>query len=350
MTYNLEKALDRTVRFMEHTEEPGILIRCYSIGPVQLPRVAPLESFQFPDQLHTYLDQTIERHLRFAEAHAALDDDWLPALKPFLGIAEHSSFLRGTVQYGGNTSFHVHPLERIEDWPSLKMDRDEPHYAMLLDGMAYLKKKGAEYGFFSSLRGADGPMDIANAVRGNDLFYDLYDDPETVHAFMAYCAKAVDWTFQNQMPLATEVRGGFISGMDTWLPPGMVGHLSEDASCICSPQMYEEFGLPYTTELLSHYAGALLHVHSLGRACIPYFCRMKKIAIFQLTGDPNQPSALDVYREYADDLRGRAVLLNLTPQEIRDNIDFLRGMRTIINLGRVRSLQEAEEIIDLVRP
>ena len=76
---------------------------------------------------------------------------------------------------------------------------------------------------------------------------------------------------------------------------------------------------------------------------------MKKIAIFQLTGDPNQPSALDVYREYADDLRGRAVLLTLTPQEIRDNIDFLRGMRTIINLGRVRSLQEAEEIIDLVR-
>ena len=348
MGYDAGRALERNVRFMENREARGVLIRCTDFGPLDLPAADPLERFRFPGEIRRFCDQVIERHLRFAERHAALDDDWLPALKPYLGIAEHSSFLGGEVRYGGNTSYHIPPLCSIGDWEALRPDRWEPHYAMMLEGMAYLRERGADNGFYSSLRGGDGPLDIANAVRGNDLFYDVYDDPEAVHAFLAFCTECAVWTFRNQRPLASDVCGGVISGMSTWMPGTSIGHLSEDASCLCSPEMYEEFGLPYTADLVGRYDGALLHVHSLGRICIPLFCRMEKISVFQISGDPHQPEAIDVYREYADALRDRTVLLDMTPQEVRENIGFLRDRRTIVNLN-AQSLREAEEILALVR-
>ena len=348
MGYDLDRAVARNVSFMSDRTRTGALIRCVEFGASGLPEPEPLERFAFPGEIDRYCDQVIERHLRFAEAHTPLDDDWLPALKPFLGIAEHSCFLGGTVTYGGNTSYHTPPLRRLRDWRDLRPDRAQPHYRMMLDGMAYLRERSEKYGFFTSLRGGDGPMDIANAVRGNDLFYDLYDDPEEAKAFLDFCADAAAWTFENQRPLATEVRGGYVSGMGTWMPGRAIGHLSEDASCLCSPRMYEEFGLPFTARLVSGYDYAELHVHSLGRACIPLFARMEKIGTFQLSDDPNQPGALEVYREYAPCLEGRTALLDMTAREARENIGFLKGRRTIVNL-LAASLEEAREIIDLAR-
>ena len=32
--------------------------------------------------------------------------------------------------------------------------------------------------FFIRFRGADGPLDVVNALRGNDIFYDFYDEEE----------------------------------------------------------------------------------------------------------------------------------------------------------------------------
>jgi hypothetical protein len=347
MGYDRDRAAERNAAFMLDPDAKGILIRCVSFGE-DLPAADPLESFDFPRQIREFCDQVIRRHLIFAEAHADLDDDWLPALKPYLGIAEHSCFLGGPVSYGGNTSYHTPPLSDLSGWRELRFEREHPHYAMLLEGMAYLKEKSAEYGFFTSLRGGDGPMDIANAVRGNDLFCDFYDEPEETKEFISFCAEAAAWTFENQRPFASVVRGGVISGMGTWMPEGAIGHLSEDASCLCSPRMYEEFGLPYTDALVERYSYAELHVHSLGRAMLPLFRKMKKIGTFQLSGDPHQPSAAEVYREYAEPLEGTTVLLDMTAAEVRENIAFLRGRRTVVNLTAADK-EEAKEILSLVR-
>ena len=348
MPYDRSQAMRRNADFMSDPAKTGVLIRVTGFGAVDLPGVDALESFDLPRGIPRYCDQIIERFLRFREAHDRFDDDWIPALKPYLGIAEHSCFLGGAVSYGGNTSYHHPAIDDIHDWKRLRMQKDAPHYRALLEGMARLKERSERYGFYSALRGGDGPMDIANAVRGNDLLYDFYDDPEAVEAFMGFCADAVSWTFANQYPLASRVHGGYISGMTTWMPGRSIGHLSEDASCLCSPAMYERFGLPYTRTLLDKYDYAMMHVHSLGRACLPLMARMEKIGTFQLSGDPNQPDAIDVYREYEETLTGRTVLLDMTPAQVLANLGFLRGKRTIINL-EAASPDEADRVLEAVR-
>ncbi len=348
MPYDRERAMRRNADFITDPHKTGVLIRVTGFGPIELPESDPLEAFDLPREINKYCDQAIERYLRFSEAHDRFDDDWIPALKPYLGIAEHSCFLGGEVTYGGNTSYHHPAIDDINDWKKLSADINTPHYRALLDGMAYFKERSEHYGYFSALRGGDGPMDIANAVRGNDLLYDFYDEPDTAAEFVDFCAKAAAWTFDNQYPLASVVNGGYISGMTTWMPAGSIGHLSEDASCLCSPAMYERFGLPYTSKLLENYSYAMMHVHSLGRACIPIIARMEKIGTFQLSGDPKQPTAIAIYKEYADLFSGRSVLLDMTPDEITENLGFLKGRKTIINL-EASSPEGAERILDLVR-
>ena len=348
MKYDISRAVMRNREFILNTDKPGALVVTESFGKVELPGVKPLEAYDLPGGLTAYLDDLISYYAHFYEAHAELDDDWLPALKPRLGIAEHSCFLGGDVTIGANTSYHHPAIDDIMKWRDLKLSADYPHYRMLLDGMAYLHDKVRQYGFFTCFRGADGPMDIANAVRGNDLLYDFIDEPEETKAFLDFCADAAKWNFEQQRPFVSEIEGGFIGGMGAWLPGHSAGHLSEDASCLISPKMYEEFGLPATQKLLRSYDFSFLHVHSLGRACIPIFARMEKLGVFQLSGDPNQPTAMDVYREYADVLRGRAVMLDLSAAEVKEHFGFLKDKRTIVNLS-ADSIDEANAAIELLR-
>ena len=103
MPYDRERAMRRNADFITDPHKTGVLIRVTSFGPIELPESDPLEAFDLPREINRYCDQAIERYLRFREAHDRFDDDWIPALKPYLGIAEHSCFLGGEVTYGGNT-------------------------------------------------------------------------------------------------------------------------------------------------------------------------------------------------------------------------------------------------------
>ena len=348
MKYDLSRAVRRNVDFMTDRSKSGILVWCCNFGPVELPPVEPLETFDFPKEIYKLCDQIIENGMRFTDAHAELDDDWLPAFKPRLGIAEHSCFLGGKVTFGANTSYHFPAIDDIGAWRTLTPQKEHPHYKMLLDGMAYMSEKAKEYGFFTAFRGTDGPIDIANAVRGNDILYDFVDEPEEVDKFLAFCADAAAWNIENQRPFVSNIEGGTISGMGTWMPGNAIGHLSEDASCLISPAMYRNLGLKHFKNLVERYDYAFLHVHSLGRACIPMFAAIDKIGTFQISGDPNQPDAIDVYKEYADALTGKTVQLSMTAEQVRENIGFLRGRRTVIDVSTA-DIDEAKEIIDLVR-
>ena len=331
-----------------YPDTPFLQIRCESFGPAALPPVPPLEECVFPRDMKKRMDAVIERHLRLRDARAAIKDDSIDCLKPFLGIAEHSCFLGGKVTYGGNTSYQTPVLKDLSRWRELKPDENHPHYRLLLDCMEYLRLKSSQYGFYVSLRGFDSPLDIANAVRGNDLLYDLYDDPENAADFIGFCAESCLWTYERQMRFASPVEGGVLSGFGQWMPGKAIGHLSEDASVLMSPAMYERFGLPALKKLLSHFDFAQLHVHAMGRALLPVFCGLDKIRIIQISDDPNQPSAMEVYRAYADTLSGVIVQLDLSARALTESLPFLRTRRTIVNLT-ADSPDEARRILDLAK-
>ena len=117
----------------------------------------------------------------------------------------------------------------------MKLDPENIWFDRVAGGIEYLKNKWGGR-LLPRLRGADAPSDVANAVRGNDLFFDVFDSPDEVIKLADFCAGAMNYYFSRQQSACGMINGGYITGFDIWLPGNSVGQLSEDASCICHPK------------------------------------------------------------------------------------------------------------------
>ncbi len=348
MRWNKEAVLDRVVGFMSNDKQVGTLIRFDRMPWLDLPAAKPLEAYQFPAECERYLDDCIANEHALWQVRGEFDDDMLPVMKPFFGMAEHSAFVGGEVQFGGGTSYHHPPLEDLEDLKDLACHKDNETYQMLLHGLYYLQEKSKTEGFYTSLRGASMPMELANSIRGNDLFMDFYDDEDLVHELLEFCVEASLWTIRNQFEIVQPVRGGYFGGFGVWLPGNSLGHVSEDASSLCSPSNYLEFGRPYTERVLSHFDSAQVHVHSLGRHSLPHIASLDKIRVVQIEDDPKQPAPIEVYKDNIELLKTKIVMMRATAKEIEDNIDFIAAHKNII-CPFVNDQAQADHILALLR-
>ena len=307
----------------------GVQIHIKSCDSLNIPAAAPLNSFSFPQDMERYLDGIAERDYAFARFHERIEDDFIPSTAPWYGIAEHTAFLGGKVDFTETTTFQHQICENLEDFHALKLDRDNMWIHLVADGIAYLREKWGEY-IPVRMRGADGPSDIANAIRGNDLFYDIYDDPDQLQELMDFCAKAVNFTLDCQRAKATQIAGGYINGFGIWMPGKCVGHISEDFSTMISRDVYEEHFLAALEKCVSDCDMAMLHVHSLGERMIPVFAGIDKIRVMELSSDPNCARAVEVYRKHKDVLANKVVVIAPTYEELVGMDDLLREMKTVI--------------------
>ena len=344
---DLEDVLQRTQRFNRSNKKGIALIQVREIQSLQRPRCKPLNHWNFPTEMEAYLDAEAERALGYWEKRKDLKDDLFPSLAPWFGIAEHSAFVGGNVDFSEDTSWH-HPI--IKDWSDLdklELREDNTWLNMVTGGLRYLREKWGDR-FMIKLRGADGPMDIANAIRGNDLFTDFFEYPDEVHQLMDFCTEAVKWTLDRQKEAAGTVGDGVISGFDVWLPGNSAGHLSEDASALCSPAIYQEFGKPYTTKLCANFDHTFVHTHALGKHSIEAIASIPHMDYIEISSDPNCLRAVEIYAGLKDKLEGKTIILDLTREEMKNNLALLKESKTII-WYKAENLQDAEETVAWVR-
>jgi hypothetical protein len=337
----------RTKAFYATPRRGAALVQVLGGEGISLQSSKPLEKWKLPGEMIPYIDDRAAAVARFWEQRRDLDDDLIPAIAPWYGIAEHTAFLGGEVEFTGGTSFNHQILSDWKDFDNLKLDKNHPWLRLVIDGMRHCREKWGNL-FAAKLRGADGPLDIANIVRGNDLFTDIYDHPDELHKLMDFCAAAARFTMDRQLQEATILEGGVITGFDIWLPLPCAGHLSDDASCMMSVENYEEFGLPYMRKVCAAYENVMLHTHSLGKKNIPQFASVPQIKWLQISSDPNSDRAIDVYREYEEVLRDKIVVVELTRREIEDNLDLLKRNKTHI-WHTAPSMEAARETVRLVR-
>ncbi len=345
---DIDNVMQRNIEFAKDTIKTGTLLHILAIDGYEGKTVKPLEKWSFPEEMYDYLNACIERETEKWSYRNGLDDDTIPTMKPYFGISIHSAFIGGEVKFGGNTSYHIPLIQSWENLDKLKLREDNIYLQMLLKSMEYLKKHSESNGYLVSLRGGDSPMDIANALRGNDLFLDFYDDNGQVHKLMNFCVKAARWTWQHQTEIIDYIDGGRISGQAIWIPGNSIGHLSEDASSMCSVEMYEEFGKPYTEKMLETYDFAIMHVHTKGRHQLSAIADISKIKFIQLEYDPSEPSPIEVYKQNIDVLKNKIVVPIMTTDEIEENIDFLSKHKQIIQIY-AKSMADAKRAINLVK-
>ena len=323
-----EKIAERTRAFYD-APAGRALIHIKSCDSLDIPPMPPLNSFSFPDDTERYLDMRAEREYAFPRFHEGIDDDYIPSVSPWYGIAEHTAFLGGKVDFTPDTTFQHQICENIEDCEKLTLDPENMWIKLVVGGIKYLREKWGEY-IPVKMRGADGPSDIANAVRGTDIFYDIYDEPEALSRLMDFCAEAANFTLDLQRAEATEIAGGRITGFGLWMPGKCMGQLSEDFSTMVSPDVYEEFFLPALEKCVADCDMAMLHTHSLGQKLLPLFAKIDKIRLIELSSDPNSDRAVTVFRKYHEELKDKNVIVAPTYEELCGMGDLLESSKTII--------------------
>ena len=107
------------------------------------------------------------------------------------------------------------------------------------------------------LSDTQGPFDIAHLLRGHDLYYDVYDDPEFVHQLMdvvteTYIEASKVMKAAIGEPLDEGVHGELI------MEHGGV-RVCDDSSINLSDAMFREFVQPYMARALKPFGGGWYH-------------------------------------------------------------------------------------------
>lgn len=343
---DIDHVMQRVTAFAEGKRHA--LIHVLDIEGLETAKVPPLEAWSLPGDWRSLLDAQFAGFALYWKQRTDIADDLIPAITPHYGIAEHSAFVGGDVSFGGNTSYH-HAVVRdyAKDFGKLRLDENNVWLRLVLDGLSYLIEK-ADGLCAVKVRGGESPMDMANAVRGNALFADLYEEEEWARRLLSFCVDALKFTMERQMKTVGPFRGGYIGWSNAWMPGHAFGHLSEDASCLCSPAHYLAFGKPYTEAAIEALDTVMIHTHTLGRHALPAICSIEKLGFIDILRDPNQPAPIDVLREYGDVLRGKAVQLPVTADELRHDVDLLRGHRVILSY-HAKSAEDARWAVSFVR-
>jgi len=164
-----------------------------------------------------------------------------------------------------------------------KFDPDGIHemgiFPTALDHTAYYRERLAGFDIGIGEVHNQSPFDVAHLVRGEQLFFDLLDDPPFVHELMEACTAGYLAAFR-----AIEKAAGRENRRN--IP------YCDDSSILVSEQLFEEFSLPYLYKLSEPFDS--VYVHFCGKGHLSqYYLDCPKVRTINL----GQPELFD-YEDY----------------------------------------------------
>ena len=105
-----------------------------------------------------------------------------------------------------------------------------------------------------------GPLDICELLWGGEMFYEMYDDPDSVHNVLSlitetYAAFLNKW--YGIIPKNTEMNPHWTNWAYLWHRGTIL--LRDDSAMNLSPEFYREFAMPYDSNLLERFGGGCIH-------------------------------------------------------------------------------------------
>ena len=178
----------------------------------------------------------------------------------------------GTVVVATTFGVEAKPLAHTPPWIARHLTREEAAKAIeeldpatapqrglaaeALQRSAYFRQqlggKAHVYGINNQ-----SPLDIAHQVRGEDLFYDLYDDPAFVHDLLDACTQAYIAVSRAFKQVLDEPTDRSYSGASYMVQCGV--HAADDSATLLRPEHFCEFALPYDRKAFAPFGGGSIH-------------------------------------------------------------------------------------------
>jgi len=133
-----------------------------------------------------------------------------------------------------------------------------------------------------------GPFEIAHAVYGDNIFYDLYDDPEFVHHLLELCLTMYIQVTEKLKKVIGEERGSCYHGhalvRGIYMRNGGT-RISEDSATLISPKHIDEFVIPYDKKALNAFGGGFVHFCGENDYLLESFLKLDEVRAINL-GNP----------------------------------------------------------------
>lgn len=179
------------------------------------------------------------------------------------------------------------------------------------------------------------PLDLANALRGNDIFLEMYTEPDRVKDMIN---KVVDMELEIEKTIYERVpysRQKCRTGQWAIALPDKAVWVNGDPVGMISGEMMREFEQPTTGRLFSSTGGGFFHNHTLGLRQAANVCDTPGIYVQQFEKDMNVPTFEETMQNNAK-LREEIIQASrktvITPHSIRIRevetlLPYLKGGR-----------------------
>jgi hypothetical protein len=142
-----------------------------------------------------------------------------------------------------------------------------------------------------------GPIDNCELLFGEEMFYKMVDEPDTVHAVMdlitrSYISFMEEW--QKLFPPRPDMNPHWAN---VWHKGSIM--LRCDSAMNLSPDMYDEFCVPYDRALLKHFGGGGMHFCGKGDHYIKSLCEAPGLSVVNMT-QPHLNDMETIYRNTVD--------------------------------------------------
>lgn len=305
-----------------------------------------LNEWDIETEAEEMMDHQVKRIRYFNEYTRDLDNDYIPIVSSELGVGVNSSFLSGAdVRFGEETSWSSPVIHEWNDLEKLSFNR-ENKWVRILKRMAKRSVDLCEGDYTTLTYTHFAPVDLANGLRGNQLFYDFYDDPEQVHQLMDMAADATVALERELKTIVPDVMGGSVAAY-AWMP-GHSLYLSEDAADLCSPAIYREFCKPSTQKVIDHIGGAHIHHHGKGMHIQSEIVRLNNLRFVEISWDPNGQRPIDNLETLIQLNPEIPIMTRCTASDVYNKIDVMKKGRIMLML-MVDNLEEAKETVAFIR-
>jgi len=207
--------------------------------------------------------ECVRGFLEALKVESGLPGQNIPAFFPDMGATMVASAFGGTVRVGEQGGVWLEPLVKepadvdalsLPDYRAGRIGEGLRRYEMVLENV---EGKVA-------LRPPDlqGPLSTASLIWEQSRFMlAMYDAPEAVHrllnlvtdyliGLLHYVRSTYDYVLEPFWPFIT-------------IPPEVGCSITEDFMPLLPPELYREFGLPYTTRMAREFGG--IYIHCCGR-------------------------------------------------------------------------------------
>jgi uroporphyrinogen-III decarboxylase len=191
-----------------------------------------------------------------------IDDLYVPHLQPQGGVTIVASAFGCPIEFRESMYPQCRPLIKRDDsaeqvYDLLRPSVTDGQLGQMLEFTDYfVKRTGGRYPI--QMTDVQSPADTAYLIWDSTSFMmAMYDHPKEVHYLMRLVTDlTIDFIKEHRARSSEFVPFVYPA---LWFPDGMGVGISEDILAVFSPQLYEEFALPYTNELSEEFGGVFIH-------------------------------------------------------------------------------------------